>query len=330
MAEKEAIKAILSESNKQKKNKKKKLISEENDVAINNAEDNSDKDVKNIAEERKVQMFNMKQENVNDKVEDPKPERKITKIPTESAKEELKSFIGRFAGVQGLDKQILKVMQNMLKVEKSTVKFIFVKGEVKSGKTTLAIEVLKLANKLMQRRDQRIAKIKAENINGKPVKGLLSKLDGSDVLVEKVSDMNVDAFVEFIDALREEDRERIVIFEDEKSLADAFLEKVPESHATFTNILDIRQNKIKDWTKMAEAYAESQGYAFDEMGTLALSAKIDQLRAITLVVHKDHIEQIVDSAIKHRNKLRLSKLFGRGMGKNDDGLKLLTEKDFDL
>ena len=77
---------------------------------------------------------------------------------------------------------------------------------------------------------------------------------------------------------------------------------------------------------MASNYAESKGYAFDEMGILALSAKIDQLRAITLVVHKNHIEQLVDGAIKRANKFSFAKLFGKP--KNDDGLILLTEKDF--
>ncbi len=389
VAEKEAIIAMLSDNNTKKKSRKNRKASkdkrvadiidgeiaamqafedeqsaeyddyedEDEDEKAKIAEDSSDNDVNKLDKERNVQMFDLKQENEDEKVENPKPEEEIenpkleekmespkseekleslkpeekaTKTPSESAKEELKNFIARFAGVQGLDKQILKVMQNTLKIDKSSVKFIFVKGEVKSGKTTLAIEVLKLANKLMQRRDQRIAKIKAENINGKSVSGLLKKLDGSDVLIERVSDMDVDTFVEFIDKIKEENRERIVIFEDEKSLADAFLEKVPQNYATFGNILDIRQNKIKDWTKIAENYANSKGYALDEMGTLALSAKIDQLRAITLVVHKDHIEQLVDGAIKNRNRLSLSRLFGRGGGKNEEGLKLLTERDFSL
>ena len=274
------------------------------------------------------------EEPVRDFTEETKTSQKKVDVPSrtmvqpEMAKEELKNFIGRFAGVQGLDKQILKVMQNTIKVEKAPVKFIFVKGEVKSGKTTLAIEVLKLANKLMQRRDQRIAKIKAETINGKTIDGLLLKLDGSDVLIERVSDMAPESFVELIDKIKAEGKERIVIFEDEISLADAFLEKVPSSYATFANILDIKPNKIKDWTKIASNYAKSQGYGFDEMGTLALSEKIDQLRAITLVVQKDHIEQIVDRAIKNHNKFSLAKLFGRGNAKNEDGLKLLTEKDF--
>ena len=286
------------------------VASTEEDIEVQ--EDSEDDDIKEepVAEEAKPVQTKAK-----------KPV-----IQSETAKEELKKFIARFSGVQGLDKQILKVMQNTLKGDDSPVKFIFVKGEVKSGKTTLAIDVLKLANKMMKRRDQRIAKIKAESINGKSIDALLVKLGGSDVLIEKVSDMQPDTFVEFIDKLKAEGTDRFVIFEDEKSLAENFLAKVPEAYRDFANILDIKQNKIKDWTKMASNYAESKGYAFDEMGILALSAKIDQLRAITLVVHKNHIEQLVDGAIKRANKFSFAKLFGKP--KNDDGLILLTEKDF--
>ena len=62
------------------------------------------------------------------------------------------------------------------------------------------------------------------------------------------------------------------------------------------------------------------------MSTLALSAKIDRLRAITLVVHKNHVEQLVDGAIKKSEKFSLRKLFGRE--KDENGLIVLNEKDF--
>ena len=244
------------------------------------------------------------------------------------AKKELKNFIARFSGVQGLDKQILKVMQSILKTEKEPVKFIFVKGEVKSGKTTLAIDVIKLANKIMQRRDQKIGKFKGEGINDKSVDSLLKALDGSDILVEKVSDVKPEVFVEFMDKLREESKPRVVIFEDEKSLADSFISKLPQEYAEFANIIDIKVNKINDWAKVAADYAKKQGYIIDEMGTLALSAKIDQLRAITLVVHKNHIEQLIDGAIANSNKLTVGNLFAKFKNKTGDGYRVLTEKNF--
>ena len=244
------------------------------------------------------------------------------------AKKELKNFIARFSGVLGLDKQILKVLQSILKTEKEPVKFIFVKGEVKSGKTTLAIDVIKLANKIMQRRDQKIGKFKGEGINDKSVDSLLKALDGSDILVEKVSDVKPEVFVEFMDKLREESKPRVVIFEDEKSLADSFISKLPQEYAEFANIIDIKVNKINDWAKVAADYAKKQGYIIDEMGTLALSAKIDQLRAITLVVHKNHIEQLIDGAIANSNKLTVGNLFAKFKNKTGDGYRVLTEKNF--
>lgn len=253
---------------------------------------------------------------------------KETKKQSDIAKTELKKFIAKFSGVQGLDKQILKVMQSVLKTETEPVRFIFIKGEVKSGKTTLAIDAIKLANKIMQRRDQRIAKIKGASLNNKSMDGLLEVLDGSDVLIERVSDVEADVFCEFIDKLKEEGRSRIIAFEDEKALADAFLEKVPEEYRSYPNTIDIRLNKIRDWTLLAAHYAREKGYVIDEMGTLALSAKIDQLRAITLVVHKNHVEQLIDGAIADANKKTLSKLVGRFKNRTEDGYRILTEKNF--
>ena len=244
------------------------------------------------------------------------------------AKRELKRFISKFTGIKGLDKQILKVMQTALKTDIDPVKFIFVKGEVRSGKTTLAIEVIKVINRIIQRKDQKIAKIKAISLNDKSIEALVETLDGSDVLIERVSDMDISVFVEFVQKLREEGKPRVVIFEDEKNLAEAYLEELPEEYADFTNVIDIKLNEIRDWATIAESYAKERGYSIDAMGTLALSAKIDQLKAITKVIEKKHIEELIDEAIMSAEKVSVKKLFGKLFGKKKTGLKQLTEKNF--
>ena len=244
------------------------------------------------------------------------------------AKIELKKFISKFTGIKGLDKQILKVLQTTLKVNADPVKFIFVKGEIRSGKTTLAIEVIKVINRIIQRKDQKIAKIKGISINDKSVETLLEKLDGSDILIERVSDMDIEVFIEFVQKLKEEGKQRVVIFEDEKTLAEAYLEELPEEFSDFSNVIDIKLNEIRDWATIAENYAKQRGYSIDAMGTLALSAKIDQLRAVTLVIHKSHIEQLIDEAILDAEKFSIKKLFGKLFGKKDSELKPLTEKNF--
>ena len=244
------------------------------------------------------------------------------------AKVELKKFISKFTGIKGLDKQILKVLQSALKTNDEPVKFIFVKGEIRSGKTTLAIEVIKVINRIIQRKDQKIAKIKGISINDKSIESLLDKLEGSDILIEKVSDMDIEVFIEFVNKLKEEGKPRVVIFEDEKTLAEAYLEELPDEFSDFTNVIDIKLNEIRDWATIAENYAKERGYSIDAMGTLALSAKIDQLRAVTLVIHKNHIEQLIDEAILDAEKFSLKNLFGKLFGKKDTELKPLTEKNF--
>ena len=244
------------------------------------------------------------------------------------AKVELKKFISKFTGIKGLDKQILKVLQGALKTNAEPVKFIFVKGEIRSGKTTLAIEVIKVINRIIQRKDQKIAKIKGISINDKSIDTLLEKLGGSDILIERVSDMDIEVFIEFVQKLKEEGKPRVVIFEDEKTLAEAYLEELPEEFSDFTNVIDIKLNEIRDWATIAENYAKERGYSIDAMGTLALSAKIDQLRAVTLVIHKNHIEQLIDEAILDAEKFSIKNFFGKLFGKKDAGLKPLTEKNF--
>ena len=246
---------------------------------------------------------------------------------SEIAKHELKEFISKFTGIKGLDKQILKVMQNVLKVDTQPVKFVFVKGEVRSGKTTLAIEVIKVINRIIQRKNQKIAKIKGINLNDKSIDTLLETLKGSDVLIERVSDMDIEVFIEFVQKLREEGKPRVVIFEDEKTLAEAYLEELPEEYNSFTNVIDIKLKEIRDWASIAENYAKERGYTIDAMGTLALSAKIDQLKAITTVINNSHIEELIDEAIIDAEKFSVKRMFAKLFGKTDE-LTMLTEKNF--
>ena len=58
------------------------------------------------------------------------------------------------------------------------------------------------------------------------------------------------------------------------------------------------------------------------MGTLALHERIDKLHALTIVIQKNHVEQLIDRAIIRHNKKKLGNLF-KGSKNN-----VLTEKDF--
>ncbi|MDE7308380.1 MAG: hypothetical protein K2N61_06900 [Lachnospiraceae bacterium] len=234
----------------------------------------------------------------------------------------IKDFIGKYSGVQGLDKQMLKTLQNIIVDDSCN---IIIMGDAKSGKTSLGLDIIKVVNKIKRNNNRRIAKISADKLIGKELSIYFTRLRGSDIYIENISLMDDDTVTELLEAMNKDIDNRIVVIEDEKANAERFLNKHEEVRDYFANQIVVKQNKIKDWVEVAREYAEEQGYKIDEMGLLALHAKIDQLYAITLVIQKNHVDAVIDSAIKKAGKGGLiKKIFGK---KKE---KILTEEHFSL
>jgi len=247
---------------------------------------------------------------------------KTTREKNEEIKDTIKEFVGKFSGVQGLDKQLLKILQeSMLKDNNKLV----MKGEVKCGKTCVAIDLIKIINKIRQSRGRKIAKINGKGLNGKDVKEYYDKLMGIDIVIEKAGSMEPETVNQLIKAIEEDTENKIIILEDEKNSVERVLDNNEKLLEIFKNTIHIKQNKIKDWAEYALSYAGDKGYEIEEMGTLALHASIDKLYAITLVIQKEHVEKVVDDAIKKSERRGVLKIL-RFFGKKGDGV--LREEDF--
>lgn len=237
-------------------------------------------------------------------------------------KELIKDFVAKYSGVQGLDRQLLIVLQQVL-INNNT-NFI-VTGEVKSGKTALAIDLVKIINKIQQTRGRKIAKINGEVLNERNVSEYFEKLAGMDIIVEKAGSLKSTVASKIIDETEKEGGSRIVVLEDEKSSIEAFLKENSSIDKLFSSRVVVKQNKLQDWALVAQKYANSQGYEIDEMGILALHARINELYAFSLLIGKKQVEEIVDNAIKrskNRKIGRILKLFGQ------EREKKLKEEDF--
>lgn len=237
-------------------------------------------------------------------------------------KELIKDFVAKYSGVQGLDRQLLVVLQQVL-INNNT-NFI-VTGEVKSGKTALAIDLVKIINKIQQTRGRKIAKINGEVLNEGNVSEYFEKLAGMDIIVEKAGSLKSTVASKIIDETEKEGGSRILVLEDEKSSIEAFLKENSMIDNLFSLRVVVKQNKLQDWALVAQKYANSQGYEIDEMGILALHARINELYAFSLLIGKKQVEEIVDNAIKrskNRKIGRILKLFGR------EREKKLKEEDF--
>ncbi len=279
--------------------------------------------VENAIEDTMEESVNSEEEVVEDgeKMEDSDKEFvKRNLIP--EAKQELKDFISRFTGVKGIDKQILKAMHSVLKTSADESNFIFIIGDVKSGKTTLAIDIIKVLNKIMENRGRKIAKVPGSSLSGKDMDKFMYKVAQSDIVVEKVSSMGEDSLEELIKAVRNDNDSKIVIFEDEVITSEKFVRDICEKLNVGDNIIVLKQSRIKEWAEIALEYIKEEGYEIDEMGILAMHERIDKLHALTLVIQKNHVEQVIDRAITKHNKRKITNLF-KGSKSN-----VLTEKDF--
>lgn len=239
----------------------------------------------------------------------------------------IRAFIEKYAGVEGLDKQVIKVLQNMLRNNDEQNDFIYIMGDVKSGKTTLAMEIIKLMSKIREKGTKKIAKVNGTSFTENNVDTFASKLGECDVIIERASSIDPFVFSELIENLQNDEIKRIVIFEDERTLSEKYMVENKKIANKIDNVIKLKHNKIKDWAKIAVDYAATQGYTIDEMGMLALHAKIDQLYTITLVIHKNHVEQLVDLAIENSQKKTIGHLIKKLFG-NKENENVLTEADF--
>ena len=296
----------------------KNLIKYSSDFEEDSEEpDETDEDGE-IEESREEEPEDDEDEQEDQESEDDEDEKEP--LSNQEIKQIIKDFIGKYSGVQGLDKQMLRTLQNVIVDDNCN---IFIMGDAKSGKTSLGIDIIKVVNKIKRNNNRKIAKISADKLIGKEMAVYFDKLKGSDLFIENISLMDDDTLEELLDAIDNDRDSRIIVIEDEKVNADKLLERHGELRDYFANRIVVKQNKIKDWVAIAQEYAEEKGYEIDEIGLLALHAKIDQLYGVTLVIQRNHVENVIDNAIKKAEKGGLfKKLFGR---KKD---KVLTEEHF--
>lgn len=250
------------------------------------------------------------------------PENTEKAVDNQVVKELIKEFVVKYSGVQGLDRQLLMVLQESLINGNA---HIIVMGEVKSGKTALAIDLVKIVNKIRQVRGRKIAKINGEVLNGKNIADYFERLSGMDIIIEKAGSLSTASVNEIMEEIRKDSENKIIVMEDEKNSAESLISSNNELGEMFKSQVIVKQNKIRDWAVVAKEYAGEKGYEIDEMGMLALHAKIDALYAISLIINKAQVESIIDEAILSSGKKGFGRIFKR-FGKEKE--KILKEEDF--
>ena len=239
----------------------------------------------------------------------------------QEAKSIIVDFIEKYSGVQGLDRQLLAVLQNVVHTDNACV---MVMGEVKSGKTALAIDLIKIINKIKGISGKKVAKLSADVLNDENISEYIEKLKGMNIIIERAGLMSRNIQDNILEMI-EDSKECVFILEAEKNNAEALLRSNDKLADVFSNIVVVKQKKIRDWVVVAREYAKEQGYEIDEMGSLALHARIDDLYAVSLLINKGQVQSVIDDAIAHSRKRGFGRIF-KMFGKESE--KILREDDF--
>ena len=208
---------------------------------------------------------------------------------------------------------------------------IMIRGEAGTGKTMLAVNLIKAIQKSKNQNAGRLAKISAETLNEKDVTAIVKKLNGGALIIERASELTNESAIRLEMAMRGQTGELLFIFEDEKQALKRFMKLHPRLAETFTTKIDIPIFSNDELVEFGKCYAYELEYSIDEMAVLALYNRIGNMQRDDYDVSVTDVKKIIDAAIEKSERGGIGKFFSSFSKKryDDDDCIILREKDFE-
>ena len=209
---------------------------------------------------------------------------------------------------------------------------LIITGEPGSDTLVLAKNVVKDLKAKEPDFSGKAAKVTGGALNGsrKPLSGLVEKLAGGVLMVEKAGEMDEECAGRLMQALNQERWAVLVILMDTKRRIRKLLEENPEMEAFFNARFDVEALDNSTLVAYGCQYARMQEYAVDELGRLALHTRIEDMQTSDHIVTVADVREIVDEAIDHAErktpKHLIDVLLSRRYDEND--MIILHEGDF--
>ena len=248
--------------------------------------------------------------------------------------EEQKKLFSYFVPVRGMSEQLVEVLQKDKKCKSrygtSRIGNILVIGRKGSGKTVLAVDVVKAIQKARKLKQGKVGIVTADSLNKKDVTEILEKLHGGAIIIEKASRLNRRTIEDMCEVMEGQTREMLVVLEDERKPIEKLFAAYPQFAKKFTSRVEVPVFINDELVTFGQTYAKENGYKIDEMGILALYTRIDMLQREEKIVTVAHVKDIVDEAIENSQGGGFKKLIKKLTGKNKDESDriLLHEEDF--
>ena len=226
--------------------------------------------------------------------------------------EEQKKLFSYFVPVRGMSEQIVEALDNDRRAQRegtSKTGNLLVIGRKGSGKTVLAVDIVKAIQKQRNLKQGKVAIVTGESLNKKELPNIIQKLKGGAIIVEKAGKLNSRTVKELNYLMDRKTGEMLFVLEDQRKPLEKVLTANPDFKKKFTSKLELPIFINDELVTFGQTYAKENGYKPDEMGILAL-----------------------DEAISHSQRVNVKHLARRvfGKGTDDSDRIILKEEDFKI
>ncbi len=249
--------------------------------------------------------------------------------------EEQKKLFSYFVPVRGMSEQIVEALDNDRRAQRegtSKTGNLLVIGRKGSGKTVLAVDIVKAIQKQRNLKQGKVAIVTGESLNKKELPNIIQKLKGGAIIVEKAGKLNSRTVKELNFLMERKTGEMLFVLEDQRKPLEKVLTANPEFKKKFTSRLELPIFINDELVTFGQTYAKENGYKLDEMGILALYSRIDVMQREDHAVSVAEVKEIMDEAISHSQRVNVKHLARRvfGKGTDDSDRIILKEEDFKI
>ena len=294
---------------------------EEDDFISSLTEDmEEDDEEEELSEEEQLERF----------IEDMQPEIDPNTIISRKRQltDEEKQLFTYFVAVPGMKEQLVDVLCDVQKGaadKTSQTGNVIVMGGRETGKTRLISSLIPAICRELNIEASKVAYIFAEDLNGKNIAEIASKLAGGFLVIENANQLSQETADELDEVMNGNTKSMIVILEDEKIGMRKLIARYPKLAKKFTSMINIPVFTNDELVNFAKVYTMENGFRIDQMGMLALYNLIGINQKEDQPVCIGTVKTMLDNAMAKAQ----GGLFKRSKKRVDrDGYTVLLEKDF--
>ena len=212
--------------------------------------------------------------------------------------EEQKKLFSYFVPVRGMSEQIVEVLDNDRRAQRegtSKTGNLLVIGRKGSGKTVLAVDIVKAIQKQRSLKQGKVAIVTGDSLNKKELTNIIQKLRGGAIIIEHAGKLNARTVKELNYLMEKKTGELLFVLEDQRKPLERLMTANPEFKKKFSSKLELPVFINDELVTFGQTYAKENGYKLDEMGILALYSRIDVMQREDHAVSVAEVKEIMDA-----------------------------------